>query len=262
MGITPADAGKTVSSSAVGLTDRDHPRGCGENCIVQRSRSDGQGSPPRMRGKLELDRPKPYIERITPADAGKTKSHLCTAVFREGSPPRMRGKLAVRRVHESDRGITPADAGKTPLCAPCLLRRMDHPRGCGENRYGGRTIETREGSPPRMRGKQLQHFYRVRSVRITPADAGKTHRPSNSSPHTGDHPRGCGENRNNRMHMGRAVGSPPRMRGKQSANPMNKTLHRITPADAGKTDVRITPARSASDHPRGCGENAFCVGLL
>ena len=195
-----------------------------------------------MRGKLELDRPKPYIERITPADAGKTKSHLCTAVFREGSPPRMRGKLAVRRVHESDRGITPADAGKTPLCAPCLLRRMDHPRGCGENRYGGRTIETREGSPPRMRGKQLQHFYRVRSVRITPADAGKTHRPSNSSPHTGDHPRGCGEN----------------LRMKVSV----LSEDRITPADAGKTDVRITPARSASDHPRGCGENAFCVGLL
>ena len=45
------------------------------------------------------------------------------------------------------------------------------------------------------------------------------------------------------------------MRGKLSAVTLIQPCARITPADAGKTRMRIKKLRSARDHPRGCGEN-------
>ena len=52
LGITPADAGKTASSSASVSTAEDHPRGCGENKDENGINCAVGGSPPRMRGKL------------------------------------------------------------------------------------------------------------------------------------------------------------------------------------------------------------------
>ena len=110
--ITPADAGKTVSTGSEGKMYEDHPRGCGENSVCVLSDYIAKGSPPRMRGKL-LRKEKIMNEiRITPADAGKTtftatsygiyKDHPrgCGENLRadlverhcRGSPPRMRGK--------------------------------------------------------------------------------------------------------------------------------------------------------------------------
>ena len=93
------------------------------------------GSPPRMRGKLNVMVFTEGTDRITPADAGKTlEGRLKLGVFGDhprgcgencdiihlykrsvGSPPRMRGKLFQRvKVGRPER-ITPADAGKTGL---------------------------------------------------------------------------------------------------------------------------------------------------
>ena len=52
VGITPADAGKTIRMPELTRLYEDHPRGCGENRVIE----DG------------LD----TTTRITPADAGKT----------------------------------------------------------------------------------------------------------------------------------------------------------------------------------------------
>ena len=52
VGITPAYAGKTFIRWGLRHTIRDHPRGCGENCIVKQRGQLHNGSPPRMRGKL------------------------------------------------------------------------------------------------------------------------------------------------------------------------------------------------------------------
>ena len=51
----------------------------------------------------------------------------------EGSPPRMRGKRPPPPAFGIAQRITPADAGKTVLSSCCAPRRVDHPRGCGEN---------------------------------------------------------------------------------------------------------------------------------
>ena len=91
--------------------------------------------------------------RITPADAGKTRSarenFLCkqdhprgcgenyeialdTGDVR-GSPPRMRGKPAAAPRKLRNTRITPADAGKTLTAPHKGLSGLDHPRRCGEN---------------------------------------------------------------------------------------------------------------------------------
>ena len=49
--------------------------------------------------------------------------------------------------------ITPADAGKTKPTDGHILRKQDHPRRCGENRYVPDRRQRGIGSPPRMRGK-------------------------------------------------------------------------------------------------------------
>ena len=111
--ITPADAGKTNINGFNDNISQDHPRGCGENPMTKRAYRRTLGSPPRMRGKPATAAVTAAAARITPADAGKTKSppggirrardhprgcgeNLDSYDARElpiGSPPRMRGKL-------------------------------------------------------------------------------------------------------------------------------------------------------------------------
>ena len=133
--ITPADAGKTCRLGGGGAREKDHPRGCGENCAAGMMSRWTAGSPPRMRGKLYIAFFAHYKSRITPADAGKTshcaKAHRghedhprgcgenCPDIIRgdtgRGSPPRMRGKPSTNAAGQIDVGITPADAGKTAM---------------------------------------------------------------------------------------------------------------------------------------------------
>ena len=74
VGITPADAGKTLQIITFYPRKQDHPRGCGENRITQKDKWTVKGSPPRMRGKRATPTAPIYHGRITPADAGKTCS--------------------------------------------------------------------------------------------------------------------------------------------------------------------------------------------
>ena len=70
--ITPAHAGKTPLGCAFAPPKTDHPRACGENMCLTCRQLAGNGSPPRMRGKL-ITAIRDYLRtRITPAHAGKT----------------------------------------------------------------------------------------------------------------------------------------------------------------------------------------------
>ena len=112
MGITPACAGKRRTSDCGGRVSRDHPRVCGEKAAMCVSRSGVLGSPPRVRGKAVIRSWSVWLNRITPACAGKRK--MCRRAFARiwdhprvcgekfvppehakkyvGSPPRVRGK--------------------------------------------------------------------------------------------------------------------------------------------------------------------------
>ena len=106
-----------------------------------------------------------------------------------------------------------------------------------------------------MRGKQGTDIPLIETLRITPADAGKTRRQVRKRTDVQDHPRGCGENRNPVAQKTERAGSPPRMRGKPTRYTANICMSRITPADAGKTEVLFAEKNRHGDHPRGCGEN-------
>ena len=151
--------------------------------------------------------------------------------------------------------ITPADAGKTYSKTPRGAHARDHPRGCGENGLCFTELPDFKGSPPRMRGKHAVQPADADSRRITPADAGKTVPVFGHRAHNRDHPRGCGENYASRATIREPAGSPPRMRGKPHPARLSRRWYRITPADAGKTLIRIYSLHAVEDHPRGCGEN-------
>ena len=132
-GITPAYAGKSILATDLALRRRDHPRVCGEKFAVAVAPPSAVGSPPRMRGKAEVEAKALIPVRITPAYAGKrgtgcqaseqTGDHprvcgekaptLTSTVAPAGSPPRMRGKDHDGRGAAKYRGITPAYAGKS-----------------------------------------------------------------------------------------------------------------------------------------------------
>ena len=149
----------------------------------------------------------------------------------------MRGKPLHKQLPRHAERITPADAGKTRHECAAFAATRDHPRGCGENRNKHSENRRGVGSPPRMRGKPHHASANTYKRRITPADAGKTRCWAASRVSLRDHPRGCGENSITAAVLWVQEGSPPRMRGKQNGSHVSMWSLRITPADAGKTNL-------------------------
>ena len=80
-GITPACAGKTLSQLQGGMMEQDHPRVCGKNHFLSLFFYFTEGSPPRVREKLESIGKAAGSIGITPACAGKTESFLALLKF-------------------------------------------------------------------------------------------------------------------------------------------------------------------------------------
>ena len=102
---------------------------------------------------------------------------------------------------------------------------------------------------------------------ITPAYAGKREGPKYAQSTVGDHPRVCGEKRalsrscaacgeksQSTSASPRALGSPPRMRGKGVKQSNSRIRMGITPAYAGKRFLCNGNCFLLRDHPRVCGE--------
>ena len=75
-------------------------------------------------------------------------------------------------------GITPACAGKRKVFLLSGIEVGDHPRVCGEKHTGANGLNTKVGSPPRMRGKVYGATGEVLMRGITPAYAGKSVMPN------------------------------------------------------------------------------------
>ena len=149
----------------------------------------------------------------------------------------MRGKDKLAIFEGIVNGITPAYAGKRQHQGPCPQAGRDHPRVCGEKKFGFVLHPPAPGSPPRMRGKGGHPCGGPWALGITPAYAGKSRcrsRPGNTG---WDHPRVCGEKRPTSSPETMSIGSPPHVRGKA-------TTHRPQPHRQG-------------DHPRMCGEKGL-----
>ena len=185
------------------------------------------------------------------------KSGFCQrSILHLGSPPRMRGKAIVIQRVDRLGGITPACAGKrTPLLTPRSVT-WDHPRVCGEKPESGRWGEQDAGSPPRMRGKAPRFLIAKGLFRITPAYAGKSVKVNEPDCLPRDHPRVCGEKKDNPDEWSEVQGSPPRVRGKEEMLYQGRHSSGITPACAGKRDKAGLPFVPVRDHPRVCGEKS------
>ena len=150
--ITPACAGKSCDSHFFSPLLWDHPRVCGEKQRCHIVGGKRQGSPPRVRGKVNEALESTNKTRITPACAGKRwcantrKPHpedhprvcgeklwqLTSRSETEGSPPRVRGKEDRLSPRSRAWRITPACAGKSLPCWYYQKSCWDHPRVCGE----------------------------------------------------------------------------------------------------------------------------------
>ena len=147
----------------------------------------------------------------------------------------MRGKVSGELLDINQYGITPAYAGKSAvsLCCGCLW--WDHPRLCGEKLSDFSIIANVLGSPPPMRGKVDKGSIFAKSLRITPAYAGKSPEYHTAFQAVRDHPRLCGEKISNSRSLIFCAGSPPPMRGKASDGTAVAGGTGITPAYAGKS---------------------------
>ena len=134
---------------------------------------------------------------------------------------------------------------------PGAVKRSTKP--CSGESQSEKHDEARDS--PRMRGKLALPIGMSLQPWITPAHAGKTVRGANSSMSRPNHPRVCGENGDISPLTAAVTGSPPRVRGKPGLP--DSTLRRpgITPAHAGKTQLRPFIELKVWDHPRVCGEN-------
>ena len=94
-----------------------------------------------------------------------------------------------------------------------------------------------------MRGKEVINKTILRTIRITPAHAGKSRAHGRRAPRRQDHPRACGEKLlHHRVQLG-FQGSPPRMRGKVGGRATTTAMARITPAHAGKRQTRAAAVK-------------------
>ena len=207
-----------------------------------------------MRGKAGLVQIVGRLRRITPACAGKSTCMAQSLKPREhhprvcgekqksgifpfrlvGSPPRMRGKAFLCVAQAFAGGITPAYAGKSTDLQRPRAAQQDHPRVCGEKLSGCVWQQACAGSPPRMRGKVSQPHYSTGRGGITPAYAGKSPLRAVFWCRHRDHPRVCGEKRTQAHPAKTGLGSPPRMRGKETPDQGIDQEFGITPAYAGK----------------------------
>ncbi len=278
--IIPAHAGQTTSRTRTACSTPDHPRACGANQISVVIPFDVNGSSPRMRGKLGWSGRRRAKARIIPAHAGQTVGcHGCWRRLADhpracganlnhwgiygvspGSSPRMRGKLSGARRRVRRRRIIPAHAGQTRTGGGGRLGKPDHPRACGANNGYVSGYGPLDGSSPRMRGKRPEHRGPNGRGRIIPAHAGQTPPSAPSCRRRPDHPRACGANSIRHPFAVTALGSSPRMRGKQRPVAPKRVAVRIIPAHAGQTDLPYGRAIESTDHPRACGANAHQRG--
>ena len=117
----------------------------------------------------------------------------------------------------------------------------------------------RDGSSPRVRGKQDPRGDLLDVGGLIPARAGKTWAAWSTNSPPPAHPRACGENVHLPLERPPRLGSSPRVRGKRGIFALSLIGSGLIPARAGKTCGRWGTTARARAHPRACGENS--VGI-
>ena len=247
--------GKTRVGVVRGEPPEVHPHACGENEDEQPVPPAAPGSPPRLWGKRAWSTPTLPLNRFTPTPVGKTRPcrssesaapvhpHACGENIDQpcergrwrGSPPRLWGKRVESSTAARLARFTPTPVGKTPSPAQTRQDNRVHPHACGENESGAAWKLYWSGSPPRLWGKRSDASVTAANVRFTPTPVGKTVTPPTARRAIRVHPHACGENAPVSPFSPLSPGSPPRLWGKQSRQPLGHLSGRFTPTPVGKT---------------------------
>ena len=166
---------------------------------------------------------------------GEDPSTFRHSSWNSGSPPHARGRQRAGHPRPPSNGITPACAGKTRLWLSPKCSMRDHPRMRGEDEHSSDVFAGSRGSPPHARGRRPDPPLSGHTARITPACAGKTHKPERVPGLMPDHPRMRGEDPSLMRAESLHLGSPPHARGRRRPQRLCSRGARITPACAGKT---------------------------
>ena len=152
-GLTPACAGTSFLVRSSRFLGGAHPRVRGDVNWVSEDFVPPGGSPPRARGRRRPVTVTAVTGGLTPACAGTSIDDVIAIFQASGSPPRARGRPG-DRPHRGDlRGLTPACAGTSAVGASAWGGVGAHPRVRGDVAPVRTESSTREGSPPRARGR-------------------------------------------------------------------------------------------------------------
>ena len=254
-GIIPARAGFTSDPHHRPVARQDHPRSRGVYAVSAMTWPEIRGSSPLARGLRGCGCYGPGGGRIIPARAGFTLPRMMAGpTMRDhprsrgvycdlvplsdgvpGSSPLARGLRARFLAEAAQVRIIPARAGFTPIDRHIARALSDHPRSRGVYEADGAGWSGRAGSSPLARGLRARFLAETAQVRIIPARAGFTARPSTPSPGRSDHPRSRG------VYVGRASGhdevggSSPLARGLPQRARLVAVGRGIIPARAGFT---------------------------
>ena len=235
-----------------------HPRVRGDVCFTSSSNKTLKGSPPRARGRPRQRGSRGHRHGLTPACAGtsagasgrgrcarahpRVRGDVLDVIDRinlgKGSPPRARGR---RR---------PASTANSGLRSPPRA----HPRVRGDVPQRAHVQVCVPGSPPRARGRPRRATSRQPAAGLTPACAGTSWVPARWVRTSRAHPRVRGDVGRGDRPRDRALGSPPRARGRRFGCAGGHVGGGLTPACAGTSPgcSRAAPRRRA--HPRVRGD--------
>ncbi|AOG03304.1 hypothetical protein BSY19_4798 (plasmid) [Bosea sp. RAC05] len=169
----PARAGETSGARRRLPVAKVHPRACGGDDLLGRSRRRGCGPSPRVRGRLKTSIRASSSSGSIPARAGETGLSRSTAgpvrvhpracggdthasrrrLVRPGPSPRVRGRLSIELVLPLRGRSIPARAGETSENRVGSFEIEVHPRACGGDRTEPAAPGWLAGPSPRVRGR-------------------------------------------------------------------------------------------------------------
>ena len=155
--------------------------------------------------------------------------------------------------------ITPACAGRTLPLPAYIHPNEDHPRSRGKDYTLSFSYSVRSGSPPLAREGLIPSHLMMKSVRITPARAGRTSLMLFHVFQSRDHPRSRGKDPVTLPVKLPLTGSPPLAREGHIKSNLPKINIRITPARAGRTVLILIFGSFSGDHPRSRGKDIFLL---
>ena len=176
VGIIPARAGFTATTTPPGATPTDHPRSRGVYVTRTSTKSTRRGSSPLARGLLSWPRRWRRWPRDHPHSRGVYTGRPRGCGPRPGSSPLARGLLCERPAQPIRTRIILARAGFTILRRLPRRRPRDHPRSRGVYLWTTRPARAPSGSSPLARGLHRLDAVPHGETRIIPARAGFTSR--------------------------------------------------------------------------------------